>query len=233
MKSLRIFLAVLFIAAVLLSCSESGKDALTFERLLCNYTEKSIAIDTNEPQFSWVVASAQRGQLQTAYQIVLAQSINSINEKDLLWDSKKIASNQTTHVKYAGAPLQSNTTYYWRVRVWDVHGDRYDSPIHEFHTAFLSGNDWKADWIGSNTAPEPKPEKGFFMDQVKENGLHDTVSHEGRSLLLRNEFTLNMEIKSAKLFITGLGFYEAMINGEQVGNKVLAPAKTPYHKYIL
>lgn len=233
MQSLRFFLAALFLSAVFLSCSESGKDALTFEKLLCNYTDKPIAVDSKNPQFSWVVASAQRGQLQTAYQIVLSQSINSINEKDLLWDSKKIATNQTTNVTYAGAPLQSNTTYYWRVSVWDLHGDKYDSPIHEFHTAFLSNSDWKADWIVANNALEPKPEKGFFMDQVEEKRLHDTVSHQGRSVMLRNEFILNKDIKNAKLFITGLGFYEVMINGKRVGNKVLAPAKTPYHKYIL
>ncbi|MBK6282579.1 MAG: alpha-L-rhamnosidase N-terminal domain-containing protein [Draconibacterium sp.] len=41
------------------------------------------------------------------------------------------------------------------------------------------------------------------------------------------------KIKSARAFVTGLGFYEFYINGQRVGENVLSPAKTPYHKYIL
>ena len=41
------------------------------------------------------------------------------------------------------------------------------------------------------------------------------------------------KVRSAKAYVTGLGLYEFYINGTRVGDHLLSPAKTPYHKYIL
>ncbi len=46
-------------------------------------------------------------------------------------------------------------------------------------------------------------------------------------------FTVSKSVKEATLHITGLGFYEASINGAKIGSKVLDPAPTKFDKRIL
>jgi alpha-L-rhamnosidase len=48
----------------------------------------------------------------------------------------------------------------------------------------------------------------------------------------RREFDLNKEIAEAKLCITSLGVYECEINGEKVGDHVLAPGWTVFDKRV-
>ncbi len=55
----------------------------------------------------------------------------------------------------------------------------------------------------------------------------------GRSPLLRKEFTLQRPLRRARAYICGLGWYELYINGRKVGDHVLDPATTNYHKRAL
>ncbi|MCG8307446.1 MAG: glycoside hydrolase family 78 protein [Cytophagales bacterium] len=191
-------------------------------------------MDTQSPRFSWIIATSERAKNQTAYQINVATE-SSFLEAGLpdMWNSNKVMSGKTTHIRYEGKRLASNSTYFWKVRIWDEDGKTCESGVHAFSTGLLSESDWSAKWIGANTAFEPKPEKGFFTDKNEESALADSVYHSGRSIMLRRSFEIPREIASARLFITGLGFYESEINGAPVGDFVLSPAKTPYHKYIL
>lgn len=47
------------------------------------------------------------------------------------------------------------------------------------------------------------------------------------------EFKVEKPVKQATLHISGLGFYEAFLNGTKIGNKVLDPAQTRYDKRVL
>jgi alpha-L-rhamnosidase len=109
----------------------------------------------------------------------------------------------------------------------------YESETEEFWTSILDSNLWIADWIGTESKLEYLPKQGFFQSVKEQYNFPDTINHDGRSLLLRNEFTCSNKIKNARVFITGLGFYELYINGEKIGDHVLAPAKTNYTKEIL
>lgn len=51
--------------------------------------------------------------------------------------------------------------------------------------------------------------------------------------LLRNEFTLNKPIKSARVYIAGLGYYKLYLNGAKVGDHELDPGFTVYDKTAL
>ena len=64
----------------------------------------------------------------------------------------------------------------------------------------------------------------------------------GKSLKLRTErespafaktFTVKGEVKSAVLHVTGVGFYEASLDGAKIGDKVLDPSPTAYDKRVL
>jgi alpha-L-rhamnosidase len=50
--------------------------------------------------------------------------------------------------------------------------------------------------------------------------------------LFRKEFSVKREVKSARLFITAAGYYQAYINGKIIGKNILDPAWTNYSKRI-
>ncbi len=50
---------------------------------------------------------------------------------------------------------------------------------------------------------------------------------------LRKEFALDGEIASARIYATALGLYEISLNGAPVGDAVLTPGWTSYHKRLL
>ena len=80
--------------------------------LRTEYLENPLCIDATNPRLSWALASSEKGaraQYQTAYRIIAAKSIEDLRaESNLVWDSGKIESEQTTHVRYAGSPLKSD-----------------------------------------------------------------------------------------------------------------------------
>lgn len=51
--------------------------------------------------------------------------------------------------------------------------------------------------------------------------------------LLRREFSVEKPVSSARLCICGLGYHEAWLNGALVGDHVLDPAQTDYHRRVL
>ncbi|MFI5474482.1 family 78 glycoside hydrolase catalytic domain [Streptomyces cacaoi] len=50
--------------------------------------------------------------------------------------------------------------------------------------------------------------------------------------LLADDFTLPRGVRSARLYIAGLGVYDATLNGEPVGDAVLEPANTDYRERV-
>lgn len=216
------------------NCSVKNNSELTFKKLLVEYAENPINIDIENPRFSWVVASLVRNQQQSAYRILLATSKNKLeNNSGDIWDSGKQLSAETIQHEYDKGGLKSNQKYFWKVIVWDGVGVQYISPISFFETTILEDGEWKSNWIGNGPISELLPEKGFFTHRKEQAEMADTINHNGRSLLLRNEVILSKKVKTARVYISGLGFYEFFINGKRIGENILAPAKTPYHKHIL
>ena len=228
------FIFTIFILSVFLGCTLKNKSPLTFEKMMVEYAQNPINIDNLHPQFSWVISSDERNQHQSAYRIFVSADRSTLyNNIGDFWDSGKIISSETIQHVLEADGLQSNQKYYWRVVVWDANGEIIESPVASFETALLHPENWKAQWIGNGPSVESIPAKGFYGNVKEQAGMKDTVVHTGQSLLLRNETQLSKDIKSAKAYVTGLGFYEFYINGKRVGNHVLDPAKTPYHKEIL
>ena len=232
--SVQIIVISFLISLISSGCLITGNSDLNFDRMLVEYAESPLNIDMAHPRFSWIIRSNHRNQGQTAYRIMVSSTQRNLkrNRPDL-WDSGMIESGETIQHDYLPGNLTSDCRYYWKVIAWDGEGKVYESPSAKFETAFLPGYNWSASWIGNRPASETVPLKGFYIDSHEQNETGDTISYDGCSVLLRHEAVITKKVESAKAYITGLGFYEFFINGNRVGDHLLAPAKTPYHKYTL
>lgn len=93
-------------------------------------------IAQKKPFFGWIVNSDQNNTLQTAFQIVVASSLENIqkNQGDC-WDSGKVLSDESQNVSYDGKALLPNTVYFWKVKTWDNHGvESVYSAVAQFKT---------------------------------------------------------------------------------------------------
>lgn len=120
------------------------------QRLRCEYRSEPLGVDTPRPELSWIVSADSRGQVQTAYRILVASTpaLLEANEGDL-WDSGKVEGSSTFGVVYAGADLPSHQQCYWKVMVWDGEGRPSSwSPAAYWSMGVLDAADWQGDWIG-------------------------------------------------------------------------------------
>jgi alpha-L-rhamnosidase len=115
----------------------------------CEYLSNPAGIDAASPRLSWIITSTQRGGKQTAYQILVATSEAALRaSRGDLWDSGKVASDQTAQVLYAGKPLASGQRAWWTVRVWDAAGRPSESSAPAWwEMGLLTPDDWHGKWI--------------------------------------------------------------------------------------
>ena len=148
------FLIVAALALALASdCpAASSKPGLVPNLLRCEYRVNPLGIDETAPRLNWIVEAsakgdAARGQKQTAYQIVVA------SDGATVWDTGKVASDETIGVVYAGKPLVSQQRCEWKVKVWDRDGNEsaWSKPA-MWTMGLLKADDWKAEWIGYDKA---------------------------------------------------------------------------------
>ena len=128
--------------------------------LLCEYLANPTAVDAVHPRFTWELGHSERGQKQTAYQVIVFTDPKA--ESGTVWDSGRVASANSTQVLYAGNALRSDTAYSWKVKWWDNSGrESVWSQTARFETGLLSPNDWKAVWIGGQN----ELRKEFVLDK--------------------------------------------------------------------
>ncbi len=186
-------------------------------KLTCEYLENPLGIDVPKPRLSWNFVSNERNQTQTAYEILVSDDLKTV-QKGTIWRTGKVASNQNLHVEYQGLPLQPFTKYYWCVKVYDQNNEASAfSQIATFETAMLHPSDWKGQWIGDGSKQFEKDEDFYQNDRMP---------------LFKKQLNLGKKITSARLYISGLGYYEAFLNDVKIGNNVLDPGFTAYKKQI-
>ena len=123
---------------------------LTADGLRCEYLVNPLAIDKSNPRLSWTLSAQQRGQLQTAYRVLVASTKENLDQNvGDLWDSGKVNSEDTNSIIYAGNTLTSGLSCYWKVMVWDI--DAHESGWSEpslWTMGILDQQDWQGQWIG-------------------------------------------------------------------------------------
>jgi alpha-L-rhamnosidase len=194
-------------------------EMLKAENLRCEYQVNPLGIDENKPRLSWTLKSNTRGRKQTAYQVIASTSLENIEaNKGDQWDSQNVISSNSIQVIYQGKTLASGTRYYWKVRVWDEDGNpgSWSEPSW-FETALLDQNDWNAKWINDGKS-NPVAEEDFYKFDP--------------APMFRKDFVLAKPVKQARLYLTGLGYYEATMNGNRIGDHLLDPGWTNYSKRV-
>lgn len=189
-----------------------SKNQISFHELKTEYKTTPINIDVKYPGLSWKITATERNTLQDFYQIQAATSLSDLKKgKNLLWDTDKVASSSSIHIKYNGKELQSMQTIYWKVRVWcGKTSSKWSDPTH-FETGMYSSSDWKAQWIKSDIPQQDEPDPSPYF---------------------RNEFNLKNSVKKARAYASSIGLYELFINGKRAGNEYLTPGWTSYKNRI-
>lgn len=91
----------------------SVQEIVKLKELRCEYAINPLGIDTRTPKFSWILESLERGQMQSAYHVLIASSLENLNkDKGDKWDSKKVKSSNSVNIPYKGNPLDSGEKCY-------------------------------------------------------------------------------------------------------------------------
>jgi alpha-L-rhamnosidase len=199
----------LLLVAVAAAAAATAEPAAA-ARLRLEYMEEPAGVDVRLPRFTWALSHPERGQAQTAYQIVVAVVTDGVGRAaadgvaaaattpNIVWDSGKTVSNASQNILYAGQPLRPDTPYSWAVRWWDAHGTAAPpSAPARFSTGLYQPTDWEgAAWIGGS--------RGKY----------------------RREFAAKSSVRRATVYVVGLGYYKLWVNGQKVSSHELGPFTT-------
>ncbi|HOW70878.1 MAG TPA: glycoside hydrolase family 78 protein [Phycisphaerae bacterium] len=218
--------ALLASLAVTPATTANAESAISADGLRCEYRVEPDGIDVAAPRLGWILTSAARGQVQTAYQVLVAgERLRLETDEGDLWDSGKVMTSQTAQVAYAGKPLQAHQECWWKVRVWDRDGQASSwSKVASWSMGLAAGKPWQARWIGWKPAPSTAP--------ATTQPAKPAVTQQPLPIL-RREFEITKPITQARLYVCGLGFNEVRLNGRKVGDHVLDPGWTHYRKTCL
>ena len=211
------FLVVTFLG--LASCGQKGTLEKANNLTISEGFKNPLGFYDTSPTFSWKLPALENNKSQSAYQIVVASSPDLLPNNPDLWDSKKQKSDQSVWVKYRGEKLQSRQKVYWQVKYWNQDNDVSKwSDLNHFELGLLNNSDWKAKWVGLNTA----------KDSIR--GKENVLIHKPQ--YLRKGFELSNDVASARLYITAKGVFDVSINGENVSDDAMSPGFTTYDKRI-
>ncbi len=189
------------------------KADLTPTSLTCEMLHAPLGLTVTEPRFGWIVESEKRDQVQSAYRILVSDTVETLcADQGTLWDSGRVTTRKTAHIPYAGRPLHSDQRCFWKVRVWDGDGrSSAYSAAAVWQMGLLTLDEWVGVWIGINSQPEPE------LDM-------------NPGVMLRRDFAVAKPVVRATLYATAKGIYRPRLNGQRVGDIELAPGWTDYSK---
>ncbi|MGI6052474.1 MAG: family 78 glycoside hydrolase catalytic domain [Bilifractor sp.] len=155
-----------------------------------------------QPVFSWTVEEAV-GKNQKEARILVSKNSDMSHP---VYDSGFDTSLDSL-ASPVSMDLSPRTRYYWTVTVrTDTDGEESTSDIHYFETAKMQ-EPWLGRWITCSWK-------------------------DGRHPVFHRHFILDKRTESGRLYITGLGLYEAYLDGHKIGDEYLTPGCNDYDAWI-
>ena len=187
--------------------SSSGSK-VAIHRLHVEHLRETLGVGTDRPRLSWQIKTDIQNWMQSAYEIECLRADNQLRGK-----TGRVESGQSMLSDWMFEPLASREQVTLRIRVWGMDGSESNwSEAVTVEAGLLKPDDWSASFITP--------------------AWEEDTSKSNPSPYLRREFVLKSDVKSARLYITALGLYEAQINGKVVGDHVLAPGWTVYDQHL-
>jgi alpha-L-rhamnosidase len=151
----------------------------------------------DKPYFGWYMDDPDDNETQTAFQVLVASSLDNLNELEAdIWNSGQVNSGMQNYLFYQGNPLSADFRYYWKVRIWDKDGNISPySAVATFETGLLTNSDWSgAKWI------------------KRDNNDNEDYTY------FRKEFSLSDKtVQRATVYVTAVHDYELYLNGNLIG----------------
>ncbi len=180
--------------------------------LKCAFISNPIGIDDTLIHFNWELSFNEKLNRQTGYQIIIATrpELLLVAKPDIYDSGLKNSVKQDTNICLP--QLKSYTRYYWSVKV--IGGNNkvgVQSKVEWFETAKIQGKEgWSGQWITDGNDKEYRP-----------------------APLFRKSFHIKLKPVSARVYISGVGYYSFFINGNKVGLGTLNPGYTDFSKRVL
>lgn len=173
-------------------------------QLKVNHLKNPLGFSVKNPSFSFQVAESSGSTLKAA-RIRIAEKEDM---SELLYDSG-MREDISSLSFVPETELEGGKRYYWDVTAQADDGDQGTSAVEWFEGG--CGENWNADWITSPLGKEIQPVmyRKFRLEEKEAS-----------------------QIASARLYISGLGVYEACLNGEKAGDEYLAPFYNDYRFWI-
>ena len=175
-------------------------------KLKTNHQFNPLGIDSPQPSFSWQLGEDAGRFQQSAFELRVQ------TESGVVWDSGVVAQSQSHAIHYAGR------------------GVRKPNPLLHGQCAFATRT--RTGRIGVSLRPL-KPDC-FSVTSGRGNGLAKHLARRAkrcpRPPFVRGLRPKPSAVKRARLYATAGGLYEVFINGERVGEDVLAPGWSNYDK---
>ncbi len=200
--------------------SDRAVSATIARDLRCEFRTNPLGVDAEHPRLSWTLENSGpgRGIKQRAYRILVASSLDQLaRDHGDLWDSGRRESAEQNNIPYEGSPLRPETRCYWKVQVWDDSAVPHWSAVGQWEMGRIRPENWVGKWLNDGR-PTPASDAEFYKEDPAPR--------------FRREFRVQKPLVPARLYISGLGYYQASLNGARVGDHVLDPGWTNFGKKV-
>ena len=192
-RCVRSILSVALLGAFAGGCLfSSEQDAVS--GLQVNWLDTAFGVD-KPPLFGWRMSSKRIGAAQRAYRLTVAADAAFTR---VVWDSGRIESPLSAGIPYSGASFAPATRYWWRVEVEAENGARLVSDPSWFETGIGGDDGWeRSKWIMPKACDAAKNHPAIALRKILQNAK---------------------PVANVKWYVTGLGVFEAYVNGRPVTN---------------
>ena len=91
-----------------LAAREKSVPSLMVDHLRVEHDENPLGLGTRTPRLSWWIHGDARGIVQAEYQVQVARTADDLTRgRNLVWDSKRVKSSESTLRRYHGPAVES------------------------------------------------------------------------------------------------------------------------------